>query len=394
MKRAILIFLLVLVLAGLMLAVAFYVPNSLPVNSDFLAIYNASLAIINRVPIYDLPAVREVALRYSDVPEEHFFLIRFLYPPWYALSAFYLGFMPVKSAAALWFEMNLLMFFASVWLLTDGWNGRLRLIAFPIALFFMPVLGTMSVGQFDFPVLLGASMLIYSLRRENVALTTTGIVLLTFKPHIGALSLLTVLILLFKKHRSEFRWSVIRSSLLTGGFLCAIGFIADPAWYIGYPKVLFDYGTSEHVDVCSECTSLPSLLSHWFFDGTLGPGTWIALVLLVVLIGLFFLLRSSLLKSHELFLSAALLVTLLVNPYLYNYNYLLLLVPFAVLASENNLADRITVLLCCLAPTYFVLAYGRPGNVSLLYAALVITVLVCARALRAKPRVDVPAVAS
>ena len=88
-------------------------------------------------------------------------------------------------------------------LVAHGWmaSGRLRLIAFPLALFFLPVLGALSVGQYDFPVLLGTSLLIYSLRKENVALTTLGAVLLTFKPHIGALILLSVLGWLIRKQK-------------------------------------------------------------------------------------------------------------------------------------------------------------------------------------------------
>ena len=107
---------------------------------------------------------------WRSLPEK-FFLARFPYPPWYALSTFYLGWMPAKAAATLWFELNLVMLFLSVWLLTDGWPGRWTLIAFPLALFFLPVLGALSVGQYDFPVLLGTSLLIYSLRKENVPLT-------------------------------------------------------------------------------------------------------------------------------------------------------------------------------------------------------------------------------
>src|SRR6185503_20842382 len=114
-----------------------------------------------------------------------------------------------KAAAALWFELNLVMLFLSIWFLTDGWSPRLRLIAFPLALFFLPVLGALSVGQYGFPVLLGTSMLIYSLRKENVALTTLGAVLLTFKPHIGALILVSALIYLFLS-RSSFGRHALR----------------------------------------------------------------------------------------------------------------------------------------------------------------------------------------
>ena len=91
------------------------------------------------------------------------------------------------------------------------------------------MLGALSVGQYDFPVLLGASLLIYSLRKENVWLTTLGMVLLTFKPHIGALILLSILIYLFAG-RNSFGRRTIQSILLAGVFLFIVGFVADPAW--------------------------------------------------------------------------------------------------------------------------------------------------------------------
>ncbi|HZM23964.1 MAG TPA: glycosyltransferase family 87 protein, partial [Anaerolineales bacterium] len=267
MKRILLISLVLIIAAGILLAVALYVPNSLPAHSDFSAIYNTDLALVNRIPIYDLEAVEAIAVKASGLPPEKFFLARFPYPPWYALSTFYLGLLPAKAAATLWFELNLIMLFLSIWFLTDGWPGRLRLIAFPLALFFLPVLGALSIGQYSFPVLLGTSMLIYSLRKENVALTTLGAILLTFKPHIGALILLAALIDLIVK-RKDFERRALRSILIAGGFLFVIGFVADPAWPIAYPKMLLNYQGEGNVSSCSECASLPVWLSRWFLDGS------------------------------------------------------------------------------------------------------------------------------
>src|SRR5688572_3007521 len=172
MNRNLLIFLLITIIVGFMLAIALYVPNSLPAHSDFSALYNTDLALVNGIPIYDIPAVEALAVKALGISPEKFFLARFPYPPWYALSTFYLGLLPAKAAATLWFELNLVMLFLSIWFLTDGWSPRLRLIAFPLGLFFLPVLGALSVGQYGFPVLLGTSILIYSLRKENVPLTT------------------------------------------------------------------------------------------------------------------------------------------------------------------------------------------------------------------------------
>ena len=376
-----------------MLSIALYVPTSLPVHSDFSAIYNTTLALVNRIPIYDLARVEAFAQQHSGIPVENFFLARFPYPPWYALSTFYLGLLPARAAATLWFQLNLAMLFLSVWLLTDRWSGRLRLIAFPLALFFLPVLGALSVGQYDFPVLLGTSLLIYALRRENAALTTLGAVLLTFKPHVGALVLVVVLGWLIYNNGS-FGRDVMRSFMIVIVVLFIGGFIADPAWIISYPMLLLNYQSEGNVSTCSECVSLPVTLSRWLFDGSLTNATWIAVVLLVILVTLLFLFRASL-KSHSLLLSAALLVTLLVIPYLYNYDFLLLLVPYAVLLKHGNLPQKLVVFLCYLIPTFSLILLGRAGNSSLILVTIVMTALLALHGWLAKePVIDFPAPAA
>ena len=381
MKRTILFLLSSLFLAILMIVVALYFPNVLPTNSDFSALYNTDLALVNRVPIYDLPTVEILAQQHSGIPRENFFLARFPYPPWYTLSTFYLGLMPAHAAATLWFELNLVMLFLSVWFLSDGWSGRLRLIAFPLALFFLPVLGALAVGQYDFPVLLGTSLLIYSLRKENITLTVLGFVLLTFKPHVGALILLSGLGWLIGS-KNSFGRRLMRPLLIAGILLAAIGFIADPAWIVSYPKMLLNYQNEGNVSACSECASLPVWLSRWFFDGSLSTATRIAVVLLVILIVLFFFVRASF-KTHEFLLTAALLVTLLVSPYLYNYDFLLLLVPFAVLVKPVHLLQIIIVLICYFVPTFALLLLGRAGNISLIVVTIVLTALLYRQTLRA-----------
>jgi len=387
MKRNLLFLLFSLLLVIVILAVALYVPNSLPVNSDFSAIYNTDLALVNRVPIYDLPKVEALAAQRSSISPEKFFLARFPYPPWYALSTFYLGLLPANAAATLWFELNLVMLFLSVWLLTDGWSGRLRLITFPLALFFLPVLGALSVGQYDFPVLLGIALLVYSLRKENVALTTLGAVLLTFKPHIGALILLSVFGWLVGS-RSSFGRRVIRSIVIAGVVLFIVGFIADPGWIISYPKMLSSYQNESNVTACSECASLPVWLSRWFFDGSLAMAARIAVALLIILVAIFFSIRRALLKSPAILLTFALLMTLLVSPYLYNYDFILLLVPLAMLINVTSSAlQKAVVFVCYLVPTFALLLFGRAGNISLIIVTIVITVLLYPHMLRMKKTV-------
>ena len=392
MKPNVLVFSLIIIAASIMLAIALYIPNSLPVHSDFSAVYNTELALVNRIPIYDLPSVEALAMKASGIPPDKFFLARFPYPPWYALSTFYLGLLPAKAAATLWFELNLVMLFLSIWLLTDGWPGRLRLIAFPLALFFLPVLGALSVGQYDFPVLLGTSLLIYSLRKENVALTTFGAILLTFKPHIGALILLSVLIYLIV-NGSNFGRRVMRSIVIAGILLFIVGFIADPAWIISYPKMLLNYQGEDNVTACSECASLPVWLSRWFLDGSLAKAVIISAVLLVIGCVILLAVRRRLLKSPALMLTSTLLITLLVSPYLYNYDFILLLVPFAVLRNvKGSILQQIIMIVCYLVPTFALLLLGRAGNISLIVVTIVIIALLYLRA--QKPVIDFTAYAA
>lgn len=376
-------------LLALIIMVTFYLPNTLPVGSDFSALYYGDLALVNGVYIYNIPIMESLAQRISGIPAENFFMPRFPYPPWYVLSTFYLGLLPIEMAGTLWFQLNLIMLFLSIWFITDGWDGRLRLVAFPAGLLFLPVTGALSVGQFDFPVLLGTSMLFYSLRKENIPLTTLGTVLLTFKPHIGGLILLSVLGWLIAS-RSKFGRGALRFVILGGFFLFLSGFLADPDWYINYPRMLLNYQGEGNVTTCSECASIPVFVSRSLFDGSLVQAAMIAAFLLLVLTGIIFSQRKVLMQSPELLLTSALLITLLASPYLYNYDFILLLVPFAALAT-GNMRQKAIVLACHLVPTFALAIYGRAGNITLLIAALMLAVAVF---VRLKLQVDVNRLAS
>jgi len=203
MKRSLPILIAAFILAVIMLLVALKVSIPLAVNSDFQVLYYTNRGLLRGINVYDQEAKiqmiservgREIALD---------FIPQFAYPPWFALSTFYLGLFPIQSAAILWFELNLLLLFLSVWFLTEGWKPLYRLLAFPLAMMFYPVLGMLAIGQYDFPVLLGASMLIYSIEHKQPVLTALGMAFLTFKPHLGGLILIAGLIHLFLR-RDEF----------------------------------------------------------------------------------------------------------------------------------------------------------------------------------------------
>lgn len=341
--------------------------------------YNTDLALVHRIPIYDLDAVRAFVQPLSGIPNEAFFLARFPYPAWYALSTFYLGFLPGPSAATLWFEMNLLMLFLSIWLLTDGWPGMIRLFMFPAALLFLPVLGALIVGQYDFPVLLGVSLLLYGLRKESVSAVVVGAALVTFKPHVGALVFLFLLLWLFVKKNDFGRRSLKYIAVVLCG-LILLGFFTDPHWISGYMRMLLSYQNEGNVTSCSECVSLPMLISRWLFDGSLRVAVLVGGFLFVLLIVLCHFKRLTLLRSATVFIVTAVFATLLVNPYFYNYDFIFLLIPFAFFFDHlKSWMARLALGICYMIPYLALGFYGRNGNVSLIAVTLLLLFLFLSR---------------
>jgi hypothetical protein len=388
MKRSIVVICGALVMAG----IAIYLPAPwLPTNSDFSAIYNTDLALVNGIPIYDLTAVRAFAQPRSGIPDESFFLARFPYPAWYALSTFYLGFLSPASAATLWFEINLVMLFLSVWLLTDGWPGKTRLFAFPAAFLFLPVMGALVVGQYDFPVLLGTSLLLYGLKKEKMAAVVCGAMLVTFKPHIGGLIFLFLLIWLLAKGNDFGRRSIKYIVLVLCGLIVS-GFLADSQWISRYATMLLGYQNEGNVTSCSECISLPMLISRAMFDGSLRTAIMIAGLLLILVAVFYYLQRSVFMKSAVVFMTAASFAAMLVSPYFYNYDFILLLIPFAVLLEQTkSWGVGIILGLCYLAPYLALGIYGRNGNAALIVITLILYGLFYLQAKGQTGAIDVPA---
>jgi hypothetical protein len=372
-----------------MVVVALKVPIPLATNSDFKVIYYTTQGLIHGVDVYDHTAKIGMINEIYGTEIDETFIPQFAYPPWYALSTFYLGLFPIQQAAVLWFEINLAMLFLSVYFLTDGWKKPiLRLLAFPTALFFYPVLGTLAIGQYDLPVLLGASMLIYAFHHKNAALTALGMALLTFKPHLGGLILLAGLVYIYFQP-GRFGKKAWAFTIYTGCILFLIGFLADISWPPHYLNSLFSYRDLGHITTCSECVNISVWLSRSISgELSLSQAGAIASLIFAALFFILYAVRAKLFHSPSLSIASALMVTLLASPYLYNYDFILLLVPFALLL--NSPIEKISTALCYLGSTFALIVYGREGNNALLIVSVIVAVLLYLRI----QQVDVPASAS
>ncbi len=360
-----------LFLLGLILLCA---PLPIPPYLDFQVLYHADMGLLRGIPLYDRAAQVQMVARLAGVPPEKVFLLPFPYPPWYALATLPLALLPIEVAARLWFGVNLLLLFLSTWLLTPAWPRHRRLALFLLAVLFVPALGTLYVGQYTFPVLLGACLWVYAMRRERAGLIALAAALLTFKPHLGILSLAMGLVSLYLRG-GAFGRRALKYMAPLGLLLLASGFIADRAWPVHYVHSLLAFRDVPGVFSCELCASLTVRLPALFHAQTnLALASSIGLLIFL----LFFLWWSAKSRSEwkhpAQTMATSILATLLASPYLLNYDFVLLLVPFAVLmeAPRPTPSRRLLLLLAYLLPAISLALWGRQGMLSLAFSALVL----------------------
>lgn len=352
------------------LAAAYFVPLPVAYNQDFSVMYFTNKGLINGIPIYTYPAQLEYV---KSLTRPDFTFFPFPYPPWYSLATIYIGLLPLQVAARAWFFMNIGMISLSVWLLTPGWKVIARILAAFAAIMFIPAFGLLMVGQYTAPVLLGSALFVFAARQRSSFLAALALILMTFKPHIGAILFLAGFAWLIFE-RSTFSRRALSFTILGGLLVAGLGFFADPAWPLMYFQSLARYRDIPGVQTCGLCASLPVALLKLFTGqsstlAAVAPGLILALALAALL---FWRYRRQPLDA-ALLVSLAAVTTLLVDPYLLNYDYLLLLVPLIWLVQHERLA-----VVPYLIP-WAALTLGRDGNMLLALAGIMTFILILRR---------------
>lgn len=362
-----------LILAGL---IAFIPYLSLPHYSDFSVMYFTVKSLLHGISIYDYPA--QLIYIKTLVPNNFEFL-PYPYPPWYAFSTLFLGLLPIQAAANFWFLMNLAMISLASWLVTPGWSIPRRIIGNLAAVLYLPSLGLLIVGQYAAPVLLGAALFVFGARNKNSFWLAAGLILMTFKPHIGGFLFVGAsLWLLWEKSsssRKAFRWTVIGLVLLV-----LFGFFADPSWPVSYLKSLNGYRTLPGVQSCGLCASLSvSVIKTLTGKGDTQQAVLIGMGLLIAIVWLLLSKFQNALKDPFVLICLLATVTLLVDPYLLNYDYVLMILPIIWLATRS----RMVVILYFLP--IILLFTGRASNFVLPLGATVIFILILINSLTISP---------
>ncbi len=368
MKTALIILLSSLFLLGVVL-----LPLPLPAYLDFQVIYHADLGLLRGIPVYDHVGQVNMIAHLANVQPDQVYVLPFPYPPWYALATLWLALLPIGFAVRLWFGLNVLMLFAAVWLMTEGLSGFKRLISFLPAFLFLPALGTLLVGQYVFPVLLGAALWVYAVEKEKPVLIALACALLTFKPHLGALILLASLIYLVLR-KDAFGTRALIYTFVAGVLLAALGFLADPAWPLNYFHSLLAFGQVHGVTTCGQCTSLPAVIARLVNPQSgLALAPFIGLLIFIAIATWWGLTRRSIVRDPTQFLTLSVMIVLLISPYLLNYDFVLLLLPLFILIKQNRAPlGFLLIATAYLLPLITLDVLGRQGNNAFIISTLLL----------------------
>lgn len=332
-ERGRILFLGLLVVA---LAIAFVVWAPLQYRYvDFVAMYAVDYATLRGVDVYDTIGqnawVQTCCAGTSP-------LLPFGYPPWYALATTWLGAFQVDIAGRIWLLLNVAMVFGAVTLTTPRWPAPARLIASLAALFYMPVLGVLFVGQFTLPIALGAAFLAMAAKTPRYAASAgaVGLVLLSLKPHVGGLIALAALPWLVTEGRAAL-WR----GLAAGAVVAVASFGIARGWPVDYPASALGL---LHAVTCDTCSSASVALANSFTGGEYARVFAAGLFAVFLAIGVW--------RKPDATTRVAMAATTatVVLPYFRNYDAAILIVPLAIAWDRASTAVRGVLVAVWLAP--------------------------------------------
>ncbi len=306
---------------------AWWLPLPVPYDMDFSMLYGATLGLRHGVGIYDRAG--QLALLKAMLGPEAL-LPYFVYPPWYAWTTAFLGWLPIAVAARMWFFLSAAMIAGGVW-----WaqplhrTERERIWRVALSFLWLPVVGALVVGQYAPPLLLGLGLFLRGWRRQRPGETALGLLLLTFKPHLGVFPWLAAVYLFWRERQRPFVRRALRWTLYGLAALVAVSFLVQPNWPLAYWQALGGFQAQETFGLCEYCAGTGMYLARWW---TGWPRMdWAARICLgmALLLGAWLARRwrAAARWSAGEWMSFSILAALLLNPYVMNYDYLLLLLP-------------------------------------------------------------------
>lgn len=297
-------------------------PAGHPLGADFMTPWAASRLALNQAPAaaYDMTrlwAAERAAVGYPSVGYAGFY-----YPPMYLLIVLPLAMLPYVWSLAVWTVATLSAYLAVLWKIDPDRDSLWLAIAFPGALV------NLTDGQNGFLTLalLGSALLLLE-RRPILSGVTFG--LMSYKPQFG---LLVPLFLL-----ATGRWRALGAAAITVALLAALSYAIFGAdtWQAFFASIAF----TRHVVLERGGIGFEKLQSSfasarlWGFGVATSYAVQAAVSLMTATVAIWVWVRSS-----DCRLQAAALATgtLLMSPYMMDYDLVVLALPIAWLGMQGR----------------------------------------------------------
>ena len=252
----------------------------------------------------------------------------FLYPLPLAMLLTPLGRLPLPAAYVTWVTLSELMILASLAILLRlQTNPRRKLFFIPLLagiVLFRPTILTLTQGQVSGLFLFALVWIAFLWQKGKWFGGGLLLGLLALKPNLGFIVIILVAIWLVRNKN----WKALGGMLLSGICVLVAGLIYNPDWVVQYLQVGSNK-LSETFGGSPTVWGLGALISHNQTTATLIIGSLAGLLLL------FGFFRASLPARASLqplsVLALAVCMTLLVTPYTWTYDQLLLVLPLSTL---------------------------------------------------------------
>lgn len=248
----------------------------------------------------------------------------FIYPMPVSLLFSPLGLLPLYQAFVVWGILSQFMiFFTVILLLMANSNHSLKHFILPLfagITFFRPTILTLLNGQLSGLLLLVIASIIYLWEKGKWKQGAILIAILALKPNLGLpiISLLSVYLILQRQVSS------LITMIVSGVFLVFVGLVQNPNWVIefwnaGNTKLSQTFGISPTI------WGLSAFFCNYAPNCTIGYGMCVSLVFLIGY--LYLLVKKQNVLSPSLAVGLVVTITLLLTPYTWAYDQLLLVAP-------------------------------------------------------------------
>jgi hypothetical protein len=252
----------------------------------------------------------------------------FLYPPVLSVILKPIALLPIYNAFVVWTFLSLTSFFSAMILLLSCWidsTDKLKYII-PItagAFLFRPFLVTLIHGQIGAFLLLIIVLAVLCLESRKMYLGGFLIGLIMLKPNIGLLIVILVSIwVLFKK-----MWLYFAGLLSSAILMFLISQISLPGWINQYYSVLISKG-DQILGLNPTLWGVAGLICNYNQVCTFRIGILMSILILLIVIVFIVYNRHSL--TARIVFSISISTTLLLTPYAWAYDQILLLLPIIV----------------------------------------------------------------